>query len=108
CPQEHVCEHHVGRKSSNNLKLTCAWGQCRTTTVKRDHITSHIRVHVPLRPHGCEFCGKAFKRSQDLKKHVQTHADNSVIMQSPNLEASDGQRQPQNGMQGGDYDVSHY
>ncbi|KAJ5386639.1 hypothetical protein N7509_009180 [Penicillium cosmopolitanum] len=76
---EHVCERHVGRKSTNNLNLTCQWGTCNTTTVKRDHITSHIRVHVPLKPHKCDFCGKAFKRPQDLKKHVKTHADDSDI-----------------------------
>ncbi|KAJ5155810.1 hypothetical protein N7492_008613 [Penicillium capsulatum] len=76
---EHVCERHVGRKSTNNLNLTCHWGTCNTTTVKRDHITSHIRVHVPLKPHKCDFCGKAFKRPQDLKKHVKTHADDSEI-----------------------------
>ncbi|KXG48783.1 Zinc finger, C2H2 [Penicillium griseofulvum] len=76
---EHVCERHVGRKSTNNLNLTCQWGTCNTTTVKRDHITSHIRVHVPLKPHKCDFCGKAFKRPQDLKKHVKTHADDSEI-----------------------------
>ncbi|RMD39502.1 hypothetical protein DV735_g5624, partial [Chaetothyriales sp. CBS 134920] len=93
---EHVCERHVGRKSTNNLNLTCAWGQCRTTTVKRDHITSHIRVHVPLKPHKCEFCGKAFKRPQDLKKHVKTHADDSVIMRSP--EPNGGGRGVQNGI----------
>ncbi|KAF2744813.1 hypothetical protein M011DRAFT_407933 [Sporormia fimetaria CBS 119925] len=80
---EHVCERHVGRKSTNNLNLTCQWGNCRTTTVKRDHITSHIRVHVPLKPHKCDFCGKAFKRPQDLKKHVKTHADDSVLLRSP-------------------------
>ncbi|KAL1965394.1 hypothetical protein VTN77DRAFT_5831 [Rasamsonia byssochlamydoides] len=80
---EHVCERHVGRKSTNNLNLTCQWGTCRTTTVKRDHITSHIRVHVPLKPHKCDLCGKAFKRPQDLKKHVKTHADDSVLMRSP-------------------------
>jgi len=78
-----VCERHVGRKSTNNLNLTCQWGNCRTTTVKRDHITSHIRVHVPLKPHKCDFCGKAFKRPQDLKKHVKTHADDSVLLRSP-------------------------
>ena len=78
-----MCERHVGRKSTNNLNLTCAWGQCNTTTVKRDHITSHIRVHVPLKPHKCDFCGKAFKRPQDLKKHVKTHADDSVLPRSP-------------------------
>lgn len=77
--QDHICERHVGRKSTNNLSLTCQWNSCRTTTVKRDHITSHIRVHVPLKPHKCEFCGKSFKRPQDLKKHVKTHADDSVL-----------------------------
>ncbi|KAH6624981.1 hypothetical protein B0J18DRAFT_197028 [Chaetomium sp. MPI-SDFR-AT-0129] len=77
---EHICEKHVGRKSTNNLNLTCQWNQCRTTTVKRDHITSHIRVHVPLKPHKCDFCGKSFKRPQDLKKHVKTHADDSVLV----------------------------
>ncbi|KAM7223792.1 pH-response transcription factor pacC/RIM101 [Rhypophila decipiens] len=77
---EHICEKHVGRKSTNNLNLTCQWNSCRTTTVKRDHITSHIRVHVPLKPHKCDFCGKSFKRPQDLKKHVKTHADDSVLV----------------------------
>lgn len=81
-PQEHICEKHVGRKSTNNLNLTCQWNACRTTTVKRDHITSHIRVHVPLKPHKCDFCGKSFKRPQDLKKHVKTHADDSVLVGS--------------------------
>ncbi|CAJ2509994.1 Uu.00g058940.m01.CDS01 [Anthostomella pinea] len=80
---EHICEKHVGRKSTNNLNLTCQWAQCRITTVKRDHITSHIRVHVPLKPHKCDFCGKSFKRPQDLKKHVKTHADDSVLVRSP-------------------------
>ncbi|EGX49817.1 hypothetical protein AOL_s00076g701 [Orbilia oligospora ATCC 24927] len=79
----HLCDVHVGRKSTNNLCLQCHWGTCRTTTVKRDHITSHIRVHVPLKPHKCEICSKSFKRPQDLKKHIKTHADDSVLIRSP-------------------------
>ncbi|CAG8096624.1 unnamed protein product, partial [Penicillium salamii] len=75
----HVCDRHIGCKSTNNLNLTCQWGTCNTTTVKRNHITSHILVHIPLKPHKCDFCGRAFKRPQDRKKHVQTHADNSDI-----------------------------
>ncbi|KIW01163.1 hypothetical protein, variant [Verruconis gallopava] len=100
---DHVCERHVGRKSTNNLNLTCQWGSCRTTTVKRDHITSHIRVHVPLKPHKCDFCGKAFKRPQDLKKHVKTHADDSVLLRSP-----DPNRGGQAGYGGGNKPSGYY
>ncbi|KAI5793607.1 hypothetical protein FPQ18DRAFT_258511 [Pyronema domesticum] len=95
----HLCDIHVGRKSTNNLCLTCAWGTCRTTTVKRDHITSHIRVHVPLKPHKCDFCGKAFKRPQDLKKHVKTHADDSVLLRSPEPDGTGRRQAGGHGMQ---------
>mmetsp|Transcript_4389 Transcript_4389/g.4375 ORF Transcript_4389/g.4375 Transcript_4389/m.4375 type:complete len:615 (-) Transcript_4389:1605-3449(-) len=72
---DHLCDDHVGRKSSNNLSLTCYWDNCLVTTVKRDHITSHLRVHVPLKPFHCNVCPKSFKRPQDLKKHSKIHAD---------------------------------
>lgn len=39
----HLCNDHIGRKSTNNLCLTCKWKDCVTTCSKRDHITSHLR-----------------------------------------------------------------
>lgn len=43
----HLCNDHVGRKSTNNLCLTCDWANCGTHCVKRDHITSHLRGESP-------------------------------------------------------------
>ncbi|KAG7933376.1 hypothetical protein OGATHE_001982 [Ogataea polymorpha] len=74
---QHVCDFHVGRKSNKNLELSCQWDGCRVVTVKRDHITSHVRVHIPLKPFACNMCSKKFKRPQDLKKHTKTHFDDS-------------------------------
>lgn len=71
----HLCNDHIGRKSTNNLCLTCRWKDCGTTCAKRDHITSHLRVHIPLKPHICEICKKTFKRPQDLKKHEKIHTE---------------------------------
>ncbi|KAI6007151.1 hypothetical protein EDD15DRAFT_2395258 [Pisolithus albus] len=71
----HLCNEHIGRKSTNNLCLTCRWKDCSTSCAKRDHITSHLRVHTPLKPHVCEICKKSFKRPQDLKKHEKIHTE---------------------------------
>ncbi|KIK94114.1 hypothetical protein PAXRUDRAFT_828323 [Paxillus rubicundulus Ve08.2h10] len=71
----HLCNDHIGRKSTNNLCLTCRWKDCGTSCAKRDHITSHLRVHTPLKPHVCEICKKSFKRPQDLKKHEKIHTE---------------------------------
>ncbi|KAJ8496130.1 hypothetical protein ONZ45_g12573 [Pleurotus djamor] len=63
----HLCNDHIGRKSTNNLCLTCKWKDCGTTCAKRDHITSHLR--------GPKICKKSFKRPQDLKKHEKIHTE---------------------------------
>lgn len=75
----HLCDQHIGRKSTGNLTLRCHWKNCETACVKRDHITSHLRVHTPLKPHNCEVCGKAFKRPQDLKKHEKIHTEEHQV-----------------------------
>ncbi|KAJ2298078.1 hypothetical protein IWW54_006691, partial [Coemansia sp. RSA 2705] len=78
----HITNDHVGRKSTGNLCLECKWEGCSVKRTKRDHITSHIRVHVPLKPYKCTLCAKTFKRPQDLKKHEKTHSEGG---ESPQL-----------------------
>lgn len=50
----HLCDEHIGRFRQGNRCLECRWAQCSVRTLKRDHITSHLKVHVPFRPFECE------------------------------------------------------
>lgn len=81
----HLCQVHVGRKSQNNLQLNCQWGKCIIKTLKRDHITSHLRVHIPFKPFDCSICKKKFKRPQDLKKHLKIHIDGLSTKKNTNI-----------------------
>ncbi|KAJ1722029.1 hypothetical protein LPJ53_003524 [Coemansia erecta] len=85
----HVTNDHIGRKSTGNLCLECKWEGCQVKRTKRDHITSHVRVHIPLKPYKCNQCPKSFKRPQDLKKHEKTHMDGAEEGTTPTMPVYD-------------------
>ncbi|KAK4701906.1 hypothetical protein P7C70_g4321, partial [Phenoliferia sp. Uapishka_3] len=72
---DHITSTHIGRKSAGTLSLECHWAGCSSKATKRDHLTSHARVHINLKPHSCGICQKSFKRPQDLKKHEKIHTE---------------------------------
>lgn len=51
---DHVNQVHIGRKKTDNLCLSCHWKNCNVVCSKRDHITSHIKVHIPVKPYKCK------------------------------------------------------
>lgn len=51
---EHITSTHIGRKSAGTLSLECKWTGCTAKASKRDHLTSHVRVHINLKPHTCD------------------------------------------------------
>ncbi|ORY93176.1 hypothetical protein BCR43DRAFT_507608 [Syncephalastrum racemosum] len=96
---EHLADDHVGRRSTNNLCLICRWNGCGAQAAKRDHLTSHLRVHLPIKPHACAICKKAFKRPQDLKKHEKIHTlehKASLMSNQPGYKAVRRRRKPLN------------
>ncbi|KAJ3015279.1 hypothetical protein HKX48_004681 [Thoreauomyces humboldtii] len=75
----HVTLDHIGRRTTNNLSLLCAWDDCSLPEFgKRDHATSHVRIHIPLKPYVCGICRRAFKRPQDRKKHDKLHENEAI------------------------------
>ncbi|KAI8809300.1 hypothetical protein BJ742DRAFT_659244, partial [Cladochytrium replicatum] len=55
-----------------NVCLRCWWDDCTTIKKKRDHITSHLVVHVDLQ-YVCKHCNLQYKRLFDLRKHEKQH-----------------------------------
>jgi len=55
---EHITTSHIGRKSAGTLSLECQWQGCNSKATKRDHLTSHMRVHINLKPHKCTVSNK--------------------------------------------------
>lgn len=55
----------------------CQFANCKKRFQRREHLRRHERdVHTQMvPPYKCDFCTKAFGRSDNLKSHIKLHAD---------------------------------
>ncbi|KAG0793158.1 hypothetical protein G6F29_005490 [Rhizopus arrhizus] len=81
---------HFFKSFTQNKDTISAIKPVTYVAAKRDHLASHIKVHLNLKPYLCSTCNKGFKRSQDLKKHEKIHTkehQSSLLSRQPGYKA---------------------
>ena len=59
------------KKRATKKQYKCSY--CGKIWKKKNDLTKHIRMHTGERPFQCEYCPKAFKQKHHLTKHIRTH-----------------------------------
>lgn len=82
----HYCQKVFPHKSSlpahfkqhlNKERVPCP--QCTLTFASKGNLTQHIKqIHLNIRKHICELCGKAFGHPHNLKSHMVKHSGEKV------------------------------
>lgn len=83
----HYCQKIFPHKSSlpahfkqhlNKERVPCP--QCTLTFASKGNLTQHIKqIHLNIRKHICELCGKAFGHPHNLKSHMVKHSGEKVF-----------------------------
>lgn len=67
---EHITAEHSSK--DENCSFNCKI--CGKKFYKVSHLTRHMKIHAPVKPHACELCNKSFARSEQLINHLNAHS----------------------------------
>lgn len=67
---KHVETHDL--EEPDYRKRRCVCEVCGKEVLKKN-IRPHMKVHLGVKPHKCEFCGKSFANRKILRHHIRTH-----------------------------------
>lgn len=85
---------HILRVHCGDRRYPCT--MCGKRFKESTHLRKHLYTHTGERPHFCTLCSKGFQTSSDLKRHKKTRVHQEKVEQAGQnaIAASAGQPQP--------------
>merc|ERR1739847_14422 len=70
---------HILRVHCGDRRYPCT--MCGKRFKESTHLRKHLYTHTGERPHFCKLCGKGFQTSSDLKRHKRTRVHQEKVEQ---------------------------
>ncbi|KAG7161023.1 Zinc finger protein 74-like [Homarus americanus] len=65
----------VKKPRSKALQFICCMPECAEKFNSREHLETHMKLHLGVKPFTCDVCGKVCQTESKLKTHQASHAN---------------------------------